>query len=73
MALLVPIAMALPRTLLGCAVCFSANDASAKAFLDTTIFLSLTPLLFLGGAGFWLWRRVRALEALDAAPRPLDD
>jgi len=58
----------LPDAAHGCAVCFDASDENRQAFLMTTAFLSLFPLGMVGGAGFWLRRRVRARDAEDASP-----
>jgi len=53
-----------PELLHACSVCFSGRgEQSRVAFRDTTIFLSTLPLLAVGGVVWWLFRRVRALEA----------
>jgi hypothetical protein len=59
---------ALPDAVHACAVCFDASDENRQAFLLTTAFLSLLPLGMVGGAGFWLRRRVRERDAQDAPP-----
>jgi hypothetical protein len=52
-----------------CPVCFSAKDeAQRQAFFDTTIFLTLLPLVLIGGFIYWVARRVRRLEA-EQSPR----
>jgi hypothetical protein len=52
-------------------VCFSAKDeAQRQAFFDTTIFLTLLPLLLIGGFIYWVARRTRRLEAEDTAVQP---
>lgn len=48
-----------------CAVCFDANEETRGAFLGTTIFLSLFPLGLIFGFIFWIWRRSKAMAALD--------
>ncbi len=50
-------------TALACAVC-GGNDSEAtrKAFVDTTIFMSLFPLGAMGGVGLWLWRRSQQVD-----------
>jgi hypothetical protein len=37
------------------------------AFAVASLFLTLVPLLMLGGFGYWLWRRARRLAAEEAA------
>lgn len=51
-----------------CAVCQDPNDARSKAYFDMTIFLSLFPLLAMGIAGMWLYRRYTAPELAEPAP-----
>lgn len=51
-----------------CPVCFSAKDeAQRQAFFDTTIFLTVLPLLLIGGFIYWAARRVRHLDAEQSA------
>ncbi len=48
---------------LACAVCGGGDsEATRKAFIDTTIFLSLFPLGAMGAVGIWIWRRSMAPE-----------
>ena len=54
---------AFPDAALACPVCFDANDENRQAFLATTAFLSLLPLGMVGGAGLWLRKRSRELDA----------
>jgi hypothetical protein len=54
-----------PQQALACSVCYSANEANRMAFLDTTIFLSLFPLLMIGGIAWWIWRQVIAAQIRD--------
>ena len=59
----------LPGAAHACPVCFSAKDeAQRQAFFDTTIFLTLLPLVMIGGFIYWVVRRVRRLEA-EQSPR----
>ena len=59
--------LAAPEAAEACSVCSAAQDDSVReAFLVTTVFLSVLPLLLVGGFAWWLRRRVREL---DAAPR----
>lgn len=58
-----------PRASQACYVCMSGRDDETRtAFLLTTVFLSVLPLLFIGGLVWWLRRRARALEAEGAEP-----
>ena len=51
-----------------CAVCFSGrSDEQREAFLITTGFLTFLPLILLGLAVLAFIRRVRRIEAEDAA------
>ena len=53
-----------PRAALACAVCSSGReDENNTAFLISTIFLSVLPLVALGTLVFVLWRRIQKLEA----------
>ena len=55
----------IPDVAHACAVCFDASDENRQAFLATTAFLSLLPLGMVGGAGLWLRKRSRDLDAED--------
>ena len=55
--------VALPDAVFACPVCFDARDENRQAFLATTAFLSLLPIGLVGGAGLWLRRRFRAVDA----------
>jgi hypothetical protein len=55
--------LAAPRIALACAVCTAGReDESNAAFLVSTIFLSLLPLIALGTLVYVLWRRFQKLE-----------
>lgn len=54
---------ALPELAHACPVCFEASDENRRAFVATTVLLSLLPLGMVTGAGLWLRRRVRRTEA----------
>lgn len=57
-----------PSVCAACAVCNDPkNTESQAAFLNMTIFMSLFPLALIGGMGLWLRRRMKALEAQEAA------
>ena len=46
-----------------CAVCQDPTDVRAKAYFDMTMFMSLFPLLAMATIGWWIYRRIMALEA----------
>lgn len=58
---------ALPDAVLACPVCFDSSDENRVAFLATTAFLSLLPLGMVGGAGLWLRKRSREIDAQEFA------
>jgi hypothetical protein len=59
-ALVVLLALAAPRIALACSVCSAfRDDASNRAYVLTTIFLSLAPLTMFAGFATWLWLRYR--------------
>lgn len=51
-----------PATSWACSVCFTGEEATQAAFIGTTVFLSLLPLMLIGGGVWWLWRRARRIE-----------
>ena len=56
-----------PRVAQACAVCSSGREDEVQfAFIATTVFLSVLPLGMLGGAVWWLRKRLRELEASQA-------
>ncbi len=58
-----------PELARACAVCTSGTEeASRLAFILTTVFLSILPLVMLGAVLWWLWRRTRQLERDAAHP-----
>lgn len=53
-------ALAGPATALACPACATAApERSRKAFVNSTVFLSLMPLGMIAGAALWIRRRVR--------------
>ena len=46
-----------------CPGCASPLEENRQAFVDTTIFLTVLPLLMIGGLVWWLRRRLRQAEA----------
>lgn len=67
-----------PALALACPVCGTAQSEDVrKAFLGSTIFLSLFPLAIMGGIALWVWwqfrKREREREArASAVSRPLE-
>lgn len=51
---------------LACSVCSDPNDPRSAAYFDMTIFMSLLPLLVMGTAAIWIWRRMSA-EAIASS------
>ena len=53
-----------PRVAEACAVCSAGRDEeNAAAFLISTIFMSLLPLIAIGSIVFLLWRRIQKCES----------
>ena len=46
-----------------CAVCSDPEEVSNLTFGLSTAFLTFLPLMAMGAVGWWLWRRLKALEA----------
>ena len=63
--------LASPEPAQACSVCSAAEEDSVRAaFLVTTVFLSVLPLMLVGGFAWWLRRRVRDLDAEREEPSP---
>lgn len=45
-----------------CPSCASPLEENRQAFVDTTIFLTVVPLMMMGGFIWWLRRKHRAME-----------
>ncbi len=60
--------LALPETALACPSCLAAQDSDVQmAFILATAFMTATPLALIGALVLWLRRRLRRLEAEEAA------
>jgi len=69
LALLMALLLA-PEAAQACAVCFAGkSDGARVAFIATTGFLTLMPLLLLGVGIWWVRKRLRADEAAQDAHR----
>jgi len=47
-----------------CPSCASPLEENRQAFVDTTIFLTVVPLMMMGGFIWWLRRKVRARDEM---------
>ena len=63
-AVLLALALWLPRAASACAACFSGSARSRSAFFHATVFLSLLPLAAFGLFAWWFLRH--GLERLRA-------
>ena len=54
-----------------CPSCASPLEENRQAFVDTTIFLTVLPLLMIGGLVWWLRRKAREMQ--DDATIPVPD
>jgi hypothetical protein len=60
----------LPVVAQACSVCTAGRDEENQtAFLLSTLFMSLLPLIAIGTLVYILWRRIRKLEAEATASR----
>ncbi|TNE90097.1 MAG: hypothetical protein EP330_09725 [Deltaproteobacteria bacterium] len=57
--------LTLPGVAEACAVCFSATESNRGAFIGTTVFLTILPLLMIGSVAFYVYRRVKEMEATE--------
>jgi hypothetical protein len=66
-------ALVLPELASACPMCIAGQGGSQRAFAIGSIFLSITPLLAIGGMVWYLRRRARAIAAAEAehAAEPL--
>jgi len=57
----------LPEIAQACSVCSAGRDDAVRAaFIGTTIFLSVVPLVAIGAGVLWLRRRLREMESADS-------
>lgn len=57
--------LAIPVPAEACAVCFSATENNRGAFIGTTVFLTLLPLMMIGSVALYVRRRLRELESSE--------
>lgn len=56
-----------PQLARACAVCMSGREDDVQfAFILTTVFMSVLPLAVIGGAVWWLRRRLQEMERTQA-------
>jgi hypothetical protein len=53
-----------------CPSCASPLEENRQAFVDTTIFLTLVPLMMFGGFIWWLRRKAREIDRAPEIPVP---
>ncbi len=53
-----------------CPSCASPLEENRQAFVDTTIFLTLVPLMMMGGFVWWLRRKLRARDEMPEIAVP---
>jgi heme/copper-type cytochrome/quinol oxidase subunit 2 len=58
----------LPESAIACSVCWAGAEESRKAFLFTTILLSVLPLGMIGAFAWIVWRSVQDGERAERAP-----
>jgi hypothetical protein len=55
-----------PDAASACSVCYVGAEESRRAFLFTTVLLSLLPIGMIGTLAWWVWRHAREVESNDA-------
>ena len=53
-----------PQSVMACAVCFGGEDDNRQAFIDTTVILTVAPLIIVGLFIWMLIRRISKVEKL---------
>ena len=56
----------LPDAAAACSVCYAGAEESRKAFLFTTVLLSVLPLAMIGALAWWVWRSARDGDGADS-------
>lgn len=66
-SLLALVVVSSPEIARACSVCSAGRDDETRAaFIGTTVFLSVLPLVVIGAGVLWLRKRLRELEALES-------
>ena len=55
---------------LACPSCASPLEENRQAFVDTTIFLTVVPLMMIGGLIWWIRRKSRERDEMSEIPVP---
>ena len=58
------LAVMVPQSAFACAVCFGGEDDNRQAFIDTTVILTVAPLIIVGLFIWMLIRRISKVEKL---------
>ena len=64
LSLIATVVFAIPAWAQACAVCFGGEDDNRQAFIDTTVILTVLPLLVIGLFVWLMVRRISKVEAL---------
>jgi len=59
-----------PDAAAACSVCYGGAEESRKAFLLTTVLLSLLPVSMFAALGWWVWRSALRSESESSAAPP---
>src|SRR5262249_39468317 len=62
----------LPDAASACSVCYGGDEASRKAFLFTTVLLSMLPIGMIVGLGWWVWSSTREVGDPSGGSDPKD-
>jgi len=62
---LLSLAMLSPDAASACSVCYAGAEESRKAFLFTTVLLSLLPIGMIGTLAWWVWRHAREADSAN--------
>jgi hypothetical protein len=55
-----------------CPSCASPLEENRQAFVDTTVFLTVVPLMMIGGFIWWLRRKIREMDDVPEITVPED-
>ena len=58
-------AVCLPDAASACSVCYAGAEESRKAFLFTTVLLSLLPIGMIATLAWWVWRHAQEADAAN--------
>ena len=67
LCMLLSCAVLSPDAASACSVCYAGAEESRKAFLLTTVLLSLLPIGMIGTFAWWIWRHTREADASTGA------